>query len=114
MKPKFKKPTAEEAQQFVLLLSQGKSKVEAYRETFPSRANRPFVHQEAYRFEKTKIVSDATERLATELWTYFATDRYKALKELLYIGRHADSEKLQLEAMKTFLALTAPPFIKPA
>ena len=96
---------------FALLISEGRSRVEAYRDAFPEESDKT-LHNKVSQFARTKWVGDIVTRMIAGNYIMFADKHYQALEELFSIGMEGQSEKNRVDALKAFVEHTKKPEAK--
>jgi hypothetical protein len=87
---------------FALLLCEGRSKVQAYREAVDSEGNA----DEANKYSRFKFVQAIVERLVAGNFVLFADKHYKALEELYRLGMESGSDKVRSDSLIAFIDRT--------
>lgn len=96
---------------FALLISEGKSRLDAYRDAFPEETDKN-VNVKASQFARFKWVGDIVTRMVAGNYIMFADKHYQALEELFTIGMNGNSEKNRVDALKAFIENTKKPEAK--
>jgi hypothetical protein len=103
-----------ESLRFAMLITEGKSKEEAYNIVFcvGSKPEKSFLSFKANALLRRKYVQDILNRLIMTNHIVFADKHYNALNELYSIGLYGNSEKNRVEALKAFIDATKRPDVK--
>lgn len=97
---------------FALLVSEGTSRIEAYKEVFPEENNNKLLSAKVSQFARTKWVGDIITRMVAGNYILFSDKHYQALEELYSIGMNGNSEKNRVDALKSFIEHTKKPEAK--
>lgn len=101
----------EQSLNFALLISEGRSKAEAYMTVFGEESKSKALNM-ANKLIRKKYVAQIVDRLITGNHILFADKHYQALNELFKIGMEGISERNRVDALKAFIDVTKRPETK--